>query len=64
MEIDIVFKIALIGFLVAVVNQILSRLGRDEYAMLTTIAGIVAILLLLLPYLRELFDSIKDAFDI
>lgn len=64
MEIDIVFKIALIGFLVAVINQILSRLGRDEYAMLTTIAGIVAILLLLLPYLRELFDSIRDAFDI
>lgn len=64
MEIDIVFKIALIGFLVAVVNQILSRLGREEYAMLTTIAGIVAILLLLLPYLRELFDSIKEAFDI
>ena len=64
MEIDIVFKIALVGFLVAVVNQILSRLGREEYAMLTTIAGIVAILLLLLPYLRELFDSIKEAFDI
>ena len=63
MEINIVIKIALVGLLIAVINQILTRLGREEYAMLTAIAGIVAILLMLTPYISELFDNIKSVFD-
>ena len=63
MEINIVIKIALVGLLIAVINQILTRLGREEYAMLTAIAGIVAILLMLAPYISELFDNIKSVFD-
>ena len=63
MEFDIVIKIAIIGLLIAVLNQVLSRLGREEYAMLTTIAGIIAILLMLIPYANELFDNIRGIFD-
>lgn len=63
MDINLVMKIALIGLLIAVINQILSKLGRDEYAMLTTIAGVVAILLLMLPYITDLFDNVKGLFD-
>ena len=60
MEIDVVIKIALIGLIIAMINQILNRLGREEYAMLTTIAGIIAILLMLLPYITELFDNVRS----
>ena len=63
MEFDIVIKIAIIGLLIAVINQVLSRLGREEYAMLTTISGIIAILLMLIPYANELFDNITGIFD-
>ncbi|MBQ6624681.1 MAG: stage III sporulation protein AC [Clostridia bacterium] len=63
MEFDIVIKIAIIGLLIAVINQVLSRLGREEYAMLTTISGIIAILLMLIPYANELFDNIRGIFD-
>lgn len=63
MEIEVIIKIALIGLLIAIINQILSRLGRDEYAMMTTIAGIVTILLMLIPYLSELFDTVRGIFD-
>ena len=63
MEFDIVIKIAIIGLLIAVINQVLSRLGREEYAMMTTISGIIAILLMLIPYANELFDNIRGIFD-
>lgn len=63
MEFDIIIKIAIIGLLIAVINQVLSRLGREEYAMLTTISGIIAILLMLIPYANELFDNIRGIFD-
>lgn len=63
METEVIIKIALIGLLIAIINQILSRLGRDEYAMMTTIAGIVTILLMLIPYLSELFDTVRGIFD-
>ena len=64
MDIGLVVKIALIGLLIAVINQILSRLGRDEYAMLTTVTGVIAILLILLPYINELFDNFKGLFEL
>ena len=55
---ELVIKIALTGIIVAVLGQILSRSGRDEYAMLTVLAGIVAVVLMLLPKLGELYSSL------
>lgn len=60
---ELVIKIALIGIVVAVLGQILSRSGRDEYAMLTVLAGIIAVVLMLLPQVDEL-RSIIGAFDL
>ena len=62
MEIEFVFKIAAIGIIVAVLQQILSRSGRDEYAMLTVLAGILAITFVLFPKLQELYDSVQTFF--
>ncbi|MCQ2470697.1 MAG: stage III sporulation protein AC [Clostridia bacterium] len=59
---ELVIKIALIGIIVAVLNQILARSGRDEYAMLTVLAGIVAVVLMLMPELKELYSSITSVF--
>ncbi len=60
---ELVIKIALIGIVVAVLGQILSRSGRDEYAMLTVLAGIIAVVLMILPELDELKD-ILSVFDL
>ncbi len=60
---ELVIKIALIGIVVAVLGQILSRSGRDEYAMLTVLAGILAVVLMILPELDEL-KEILNAFDL
>lgn len=61
---ELVIKIALIGIIVAVLNQILSRSGRDEYAMLTVLAGIVAVVLMLVPEITELYSSISSVFGL
>lgn len=61
-DIDFVIKIAGVGIIVAVLNQILSRSGRDEYAMLTVLAGVLVILAMLLPKLTELYSSIRTVF--
>ena len=60
---ELVIKIALTGIIVAVLGHILSRSGRDEYAMLTVLAGIVAVVLMLLPKLGELYSSVSSAFS-
>lgn len=60
---ELVIKIALTGIIVAVLGQILSRSGRDEYAMLTVLAGIVAVVLMLLPKLGELYSSMSSVFS-
>lgn len=62
MDISLIVKIAGIGMLVSVASQILSKSGRDEQAMLVTIAGIIAALMLLISQIRELFDMIVSAF--
>lgn len=62
MDISLIIKIAGIGILVSVASQILSKSGRDEQAMLVTIAGIIAALMLLITQIRELFDMIVSAF--
>ncbi len=64
MEIDIIFKIAAIGIIVAVLNQILSRSGREEYTMITTIAGLIIALMMIIPYVSSLFSYIRSVFDL
>lgn len=59
MEIDIIFKIAAIGVAIAVLNQVLVKAGRDEQAMLTTLAGVIVVLMLILQMVTEFFDSVR-----
>ena len=62
-EIDLVFKIAAIGIIVSILNQVLTRSGRDEQATLTSLAGLVVVLMMLAPQIAELFDLVKSLFD-
>ena len=62
MDVDLVFRIAAIGILVAVLNILLSRAGRDEQALMTTIAGLVVVLVLVIEKISELFNLIKSLF--
>lgn len=62
MDVDLIFKIAAIGILVAVLNMLLSRAGRDEQALLTTIAGLVVVLVLLVQEINDLFELIRRLF--
>ena len=64
MDIDLIFKIAAVGIIVAVLNQLLLRTGRDEYAMLTTVAGIIAVLMILIGEIDDLFNNVRKLFDI
>lgn len=62
MEVDLIFKIAAIGILVAVLNLILVRSGRDEQALMTTLAGLVVVLVMLVQQISDLFELIKSLF--
>ena len=62
MEIDLIFKIAAIGMIVSILNQVLSRSGRDEQATMTTLAGLVVVLMMLSREIAELFDLVKELF--
>ena len=62
MDVDLIFKIAAIGILVAVLNQLLVRSGREEQAMMTTLAGLVVVLMILVQEISDLFDLIKSLF--
>ena len=64
MDISLILKIAGIGMLVSVASQILSKSGRDEQAMMVTIAGIIAALMLIISQIGELFDMIVSVFGI
>ena len=64
MEVDLIFKIAAIGSLVAVLNLILVRSGRDEQALLTTLAGLIVVLMMLLQQISDLFDLVKRLFSL
>ncbi|WP_294772305.1 stage III sporulation protein AC [uncultured Eubacterium sp.] len=64
MDINFIFKIAAVGIIVAVLNTLLVRSGRDDQAMLTTLAGVVVVLMMLVPQIRELFATVKDLFDL
>ena len=62
MNIDFVFKIAAIGIIVAVLNQLLIRSGREDQAMMTTLAGLIVVLMMIISQISALFDTIKDLF--
>ena len=63
MEIDLIFKIAAIGIIVSILNQVLSRSGRDEQATMTTLAGLVVVLMMLAQKIAELFNLVKRLFQ-
>ncbi len=64
MEIDLVFKIAAIGIIVAVLNQLLIRSGREEQAMMTTLAGLIVVLTMVVGQISQLFQLIKQLFQL
>ena len=64
MDVDLIFKIAAIGILVAVLNQVLSRAGRDEQAMMTTLAGLVVVLMMVVQEIAQLFSMVKTLFHL
>jgi len=63
MDIDIIFKIAAIGVAIAVLNQVLIRAGREEHAMMTTLAGIIIVLFLIIDMISEFFETVKTLFQ-
>ncbi len=64
MEINLIFRIAAVGILVSVLNQILKQSGRDEQAFLTTLAGLILVLFWIVPYISDLFNIIKNLFTL
>ena len=62
MSVNIIFRIAAVGILVSVIGQILKHGGREDQASLASLAGVVLVLFWLLPYIYELFDTIKSLF--
>ena len=64
MELDLIFKIAAVGIIVAVLNQILKKTDHDEQAMMLTVAGLVIVLMMLIPALDELFGTIRSVFGL
>ena len=63
MDIDLIFKIAAVGIIVSVLNQVLSRSGRDEQATMTTLAGLVVVLMIVAQKISELFQLVKTLFE-
>ncbi len=63
MEIDLIFKIAAVGIIVSILNQVLSRSGRDEQATMTTLAGLVVVLMIVAQKIADLFDLVKTLFQ-
>ncbi len=64
MDVDLIFKIAAVGLLVAVLNLLLTRSGREEQALMTTIAGLIVVLFILIQRIAELFDLIRTLFEL
>lgn len=63
MDIDLIFKIAAVGIIVSILNQVLSRSGRDEQATMTTLAGLVVVLMIIAQRIAALFDLVKTLFQ-
>ena len=62
MDVDLIFKIAAIGIIVAVLNQVLIRAGREDQAMMTTLAGIVVVLFIIISMISQFFSAVKTMF--
>lgn len=63
MDVDLIFKIAAIGILISVLNSLLTKSGREEQAMMTTLAGLVVVLLMVVKEIANLFDTVKTLFN-
>ena len=63
MDIDLIFKIAAVGIIVSILNQVLSRSGREEQATMTSLAGLVVVLMILAQTIAELFDLVNNLFE-
>ena len=61
---NFIFKIAAIGIIVAVLNTLLTRSGREEQAMLTTLAGVIVVLMMMIPQISELFKTVRELFSL
>ena len=64
MDVDMIFKIAAVGIIVSVLNQVLIRSGREEQAMMTTLAGLITVLMMLIGEISSLFDTVKSVFGL
>ena len=64
MNVDLIFKIAAVGIIVAVLNQLLSRSGREEQAMMTTLAGLIVVLMMIIQQIDALFEAVKSIFGL
>jgi stage III sporulation protein AC len=64
MYIDLIFKIAAIGIIVSILNQVLSKSGREEQATMTTLTGLVVVLMMVAMKISELFDLVKNLFEL
>ncbi len=64
MDVDLIFKVAAIGIIVTVLNQVLVRSGREEQAMLTTLTGLVVVLLMVVDVIADLFATVKAVFGL
>ena len=64
MEVDLIFKIAAIGIIVAVLHQLLVRSGREEQAMMTTLAGLIVVLMMIIQQIDALFEAVKSIFGL
>lgn len=64
MDVDIIFKIAGIGVAIAVINQILVKAGREDYALMTTLAGIVIVLFFIIDMISKFFETVKTLFQL
>ena len=63
MDVELIFKIAAVGIIVTILNQVLVRSGREEQATMTTLAGLVVVLMILSQRIADLFELVKDLFD-
>ncbi|MCM1364060.1 MAG: stage III sporulation protein AC [Faecalibacterium sp.] len=63
MEIDLIFKIAAVGLIVSVLNQVLNRADKSEYTTFTTLTGVIIVLLMLIPEISNLFEAVKKMMD-
>jgi len=64
MEVDLIFKIAAIGIIVSVLNQVLIRTGREEQATMTTLAGLIVVLMMIIYQISDLFETVKSVFGL